>query len=265
MLGEELHPKLWASYLNFTKPEIVSELHNSYLNAGADIITTNTFRTNPVAVDSSGLTIDKVKFVESSVELAKRNIYDGKVLIAGSNAPAEDCYQKKRTISRQELIDNHQTHISLLYEFGSDFILNETQSHFDEIEIICEFCAKENFPFVISIYFTNDGRILSGEKLDVLLDFVVKYSPIAVGLNCISFQTLQKILPELKMNYNFGFYCNVCKPASVSKKMSVDLSPQNYLEQIKPNITEKTKFIGSCCGSSPAYTKVLKDYFNAKN
>ncbi len=100
--GVKSEGELWTSLANIKNPDLVYNIHKSYIDAGADIITTNTFRTNPVAVNSQGK-IKFEKFVKASVQIAKDAAKDHNVLIAGSNAPAEDCYQIERKISRKEL------------------------------------------------------------------------------------------------------------------------------------------------------------------
>src|SRR5690606_37986424 len=104
-------------------------------------------------------------FVRKSVTIAIEARDNLPVLIAGSNAPAEDCYQAERTLSKKDITYNHHKHIDLLMNAGCDFVLNETQSHIDEILIICKYCRKENIPFVISLFFNDELKLLSGEKL----------------------------------------------------------------------------------------------------
>ena len=84
---------IWMSRLNITHPEIIYEIHKDYILAGADIITTNTFRTNPAAFQGAGYPFDS-KYVIEAVKIAIDASNSSKVIIAGSNPPAEDCYQK---------------------------------------------------------------------------------------------------------------------------------------------------------------------------
>src|SRR5664279_3049348 len=95
---------LWMSLANLTHPEKVIELHRQYINAGADIITTNTFRTNPYAIKEYSLKEKECNpglntFVEKSVELTRKAVQGTPVLIAGSNPPAEDCYQTNTNLN----------------------------------------------------------------------------------------------------------------------------------------------------------------------
>ena len=148
----EMHEQLWSSYANIIAPDKVVKVNKEYINAGADIITTNTFRTNPLAYKNASLKISNSEFVKISVKLTKDAVAENnEIFIAGSNPPAEDSYQQYRTATKREILTNHKNHIDMLWENEVDFILNETQSYFDEIKIICEHCSKNTIPFIISL------------------------------------------------------------------------------------------------------------------
>ncbi len=154
LLQQKLKPKgsLWMSYANIGNPDKVYSIHKKYIEAGADIITTNTFRTNPTALKEFPK-LKSEKLVKAGVGLSLKAKNKLPILIAGSNAPAEDCYQEKRTITNKELSYNHKKHIDCLISSGCDFILNETQSHLDEIKIIAKYCFKQKVPYVVSFFF----------------------------------------------------------------------------------------------------------------
>jgi homocysteine S-methyltransferase len=250
---------LWMSYANIENPEKVFEIHKKYIDAGADIITTNTFRTNPSALKGSANSrLNQDMLVKKSVSLAFRAKDKMPVFVAGSNAPAEDCYQEKRTLSIKDITYNHHKHIDLLISSGCDFILNETQSHFDEIKIIAEYCNKNNIPYILSLFFKNDLKLLSGENLFNVVKFVLDNEPLAVGFNCIIPETFKKALLKLNNTYNWGFYLN-CGSGNYSDEIiKCGVSPKEFVKQIKLSLKKNPSFIGSCCGSSPAHIKEIK-------
>ncbi len=254
---------LWMSYANIESPKKVFEVHKKYIEAGADIITTNTFRTNPSALKNFPK-INRENFVKASVALAFEARNDLPILIAGSNAPAEDCYKEERTLSVKELVYNHHKHINLLMTEGCDFILNETQSHLDEIKIISEYCNKKNIPFLISFFFKNDLKLLSGENLFDAVKFVYDYEPLAIGFNCIMPETFKKVLSGIKDDYNWGFYLNCGSGNYTDEIIKCAVSPKIYLNKVKSSLKKNPSFIGSCCGSSPAHTKGIKKLFDER-
>ncbi len=253
---------LWSSVANIQNPESVVELHREYIQAGADIITTNTFRTNPAALKKSSSKISEEDFVKAGVNIAMEAVHKDQIIIAGSNAPAEDCYQKERTITKNELEYNHNKHIELLWNYGCDIIWNETQSHLDEITMICEFCSSNKIPFVLSLYFTEDLKLLDGEKLEYAVKLIEFFSPVAIGFNCIRPKIFYNYIGNNKLPEKWGAYFN-CGLGNVNdENISCGIDPTSYTDSITPLLKMNPFFIGSCCGSSPSHTRALKGKIN---
>ncbi len=253
---------LWSSIINIKNPEKVIALHKEYIDSGADIITTNTFRTNPTVYKQSNINFSNEEFVLRSVQLAIEACDKKEIIIAGSNAPAEDCYQTKRTIPKYELEYNHKKHIELLWESGVDVIWNETQSHLDEIEIISKFCSSNSIPFVMNFFFTSEFNLLSGEPLTKAINMVEDYSPLCIGFNCIKPELFIKYSENNVLPKSWGLYLN-CGAGNVEdKNISCGIEPKDYIELIKPFLESNPLFVGTCCGSNPNHTKAIKEYFN---
>lgn len=250
---------LWSSSLNISDPDKVSELHSKYINAGAEIITTNTFRTNPTAYHGKQIRISNEELVKKSAKLAIQSRGEKNILIAGSNAPAEDCYQIERKISHDELYINHLHHIEYLWKSGVDFILNETFSHFDEIKIVCELCDQQNIPFILILYLNDDLQILSDEFLYDVIEYITQFSPIAIGINCISPATFRKIEFDKLHAIRWGFYLNCGAGKVTDEIIECGVSPKEYATIIQNNLQYNPLFIGSCCGSSPTHTAAIKE------
>jgi homocysteine S-methyltransferase len=251
----------WMTKINTEHPEVLFSLYKDYITAGADIITTNTFRTNPISLKYQSLSYNITDLIKRTVDLAFLARANSSVLIAGSNPPAEDCYQDERTVSYDELMNNHHKHIDLLLNSGVDFILNETQSHFDEINIICKYCSWNNIPFIISLYVTDDLRILSGEALDDVLNFILQFKPLAIGFNCIKPEILFKIIEKYEMNFNWGAYLNILNQDSSSNNIETNVTPEQYQEIVKQILPYKPSFVGGCCGTNPEHIAKIRELF----
>ncbi|MCU7495601.1 MAG: homocysteine S-methyltransferase family protein [Ignavibacteria bacterium] len=263
MQGLNTDEYLWTSLAGVNNQEMVIRIHKDYIDAGADIITANTFRSNPAAVIKSGLSgISSELLVKRNMDAAKTARGDEPVLIAGSNAPAEDCYEEKRTLSLKELESNHLNHINLLLLNGADFILNETQSHFDEIKIICRYCQKNKIPFVMSLFITNEGRLLSGEKAKDVIGFILRHGPLAVGLNCISPRILDSFLSDFQFSSNWGAYLNCGSGNYKDEVIGCGIDENTYGDIVKKMLPLRPSFIGSCCGSNKGHTKIIRDILN---
>lgn len=255
---------LWSSMLNLTAPDLVCNLHREYISHGAEIITTNTFRTNPVALEKAGVLDNAENIVKKSIEIVFQAFEqeETETLIAGANPPAEDSYQKERTLSPSKIEYNHKKHIELLWENGCDFILNETQSHFDEIKIISKFCRNNRIPYVISLFFTPELRILSGEMLVDVIDSLHEYSPDVISINCIGKNEFSKVKFHSYFREIKGLYLNVGSGNYNDEHIACGINPEEYLKIISSINSKNFIFIGSCCGSGPNHTKLLKDYFS---
>jgi len=249
----------WMSHANILYPEFVKDVHSEYISAGADIITTNTFRTNPAALYNSGFTSEHL--VQTAVGLAKEARKDfPHILLAGSNAPAEDCYQYKRNLTLNELRNNHHKHIDLLMSAGCDFILNETQSHLDEIKIICQYCSENNIPYVLSIFCTNELKLLSGEDLLSIMPIIASFSPVTIGFNCMHPDIFSKIMNSYIPVIPWGFYLNLGLGNYSDDKITNSLDESSYLKSIKMYLKYNPSFIGACCGSAPSHINVIREY-----
>jgi len=259
--GVSAHSKLWMSKANIDSPEIVEKIHKDYINAGADIITSNTFRTNPAAVNNSMFASEEL--VNASLQIAKQARGNSDVIIAGSNPPAEDCYQKDRYLIKNDLEMNHKTHIDLLLKYGSDFILNETQSHLDEIKIICEYCFNNKINYVLSLFVDEYMKILSGEDVSDVIKFILNYEPIAIAFNCSTISAFLEFYKANELNFNWGMYLNCGDGSFRNTDIACGVSPKKYVEIVRNILPKKPIFIGACCGSSQAHIKKIKELLDA--
>lgn len=250
------HSPLWSSKKNIEDPENVFNLYEAYLKAGADILSTNTFRTNPIAFELSDSNRNYKNFVKDSVNITLEAAKKYDILVAGSNAPAEDCYNKERKLSKEKLEYNHKNHIDLLVESGVSFILNETFGHLDEIKIVSDYCEKNNIPFVLSLFMNDDNKILSGHKLEEVYAFLSDKGPLAVTINCATIETY--ILLRNRGFFFDGFYLN-CGSGNYSDKLiKTGISPSVYKDLAK-HFSDRNQFmLGACCGSGPNHIAELR-------
>ena len=145
-----------------------------------------------------------------------------------------------------------------------DFILNETQSHFDEIEIICRHCSENSIPFIVSLFITSELKIMSGEDVTEVFNFIKDHSPIAIGINCIYPETFDLLLSNYSFNYKWGFYLNCGSGSYSDLKILEGISPSEYRKIVKENYMLNPFFVGSCCGSTPLHTKAIKGIIDAE-
>ena len=266
--GIKPYRELWTTLANVEFPQLVEEVHSEYILNGAEIITTNTFNSNPVSLKLAGYK-DKTteELVETAVNIAKSAATknNANVLIAGCNAPAEDCYQRERTVSKSELRDNHVKHIRALWNAGVDIIWNETHGHWDEIEIVCEYCETENLPYAINLYFEDDLKLLSGEPVAEAVEKIsVNFPNAIIGFNCIAPSDFYDFVKSYFVEKQWGFYLNCGGEDKHNGEMVCAISPEMYVEYVSKIINQNTIYVGSCCGSNPEHTKAIKEFLIEK-
>jgi len=257
---------LWSAEALLTHPEIVQHIHEDYIEAGAQIIITNTFRTTRrafaklgIADEAHAATILACQLVQQAIKHASPGY---EVYIAGSMAPLEDCYSPELTPSNQDLLQEHAVYAQDLKAGGVDFLLLETMITLRETLAAMQAARQLAMPFAVSFCTNEQGTLLGGEPLDEVVKEVEKHDPIFLGINCVTPFIATKALQTLK---------NVTKiPLSVYAQgdgapddgegwqFVEENTLDNYMIDVKHWIEDGAQIIGGCCGTSPAYIERLR-------
>ena len=254
---------IWMTSIIKDNPQAISNIYTQYLEKGADILTTFTFRTNPFSLGNyysrtKNNYISSSEYVEQAVKLVSNLKINDNFLIAGSNPPVEDFYSKRRIKDYEVLKDNHYNHIHDLIKSGSDFIINETIGHFDEIDIVSKICYNNNFPSVISIYFEKDLNLICGKSVYEAISYLdSNFNLLAISTNCIDYKIFKKFTEKSNFLSNlknrFGYYLNCY---DLDKSLINDIL--NEFDIFNP------VFVGTCCGSTPDFTNCVLNHYNCK-
>ncbi len=259
--GVDTSSVLWSAKVLLSNPEIVKSIHIEYIKAGADIITTNTFRTNPFTLKQVNLKLTSFELVNKAVNIARKatSITDKKILIAGSNAPADDCYLTYRCLSQSELEKNHREHIENLIESKVDFILNETFGDKEEAILVSKICNEYLFPFAISLLIDFELKTFFGQDLRQTLEELIAFQPVFVSLNCSRPEIILKALNILSEYQPFCVYPNLGSVESFNTGNLVrDFSKDQLKEFLHVVINKGVKVIGVCCGGNPDDIKLIR-------
>lgn len=258
-LGVPQQEHIWLTAALYTHYEAILQVHREYIEAGADCITTNTFRTNPIALEK--VAADRYKNpVELAVKCAQDAAAGTSVLIAGSNPPAEDSYQVERTLYRQKLAYNHRKHIDQLMTAGVDFILLETFGHWDEADIASEWCEQGSIPYAISFYCTPDMRLLSGENLECVFNQYKSSNALSAGVNCVPPSLFRKLAAGTELPERFGCSCNCGVTSPDSGIIEASIPPSEFSEFMQ-SVDVHYTLLGACCGSTPNHISSLRKVF----
>ena len=205
--------------LNITRPDIISDIHRRYLDAGADIITTNTFNSQVISQEDYHLQADAQEMAYEGARIAramadKYSTQDKTRFVAGSVGPTNKTCSispdadnpAARNITYDELFDAYFSQIEALIEGGVDAILIETI--FDTLNAKAAIAAavdtmdrsSSRLPIMLSVTINDlGGRTLSGQTLDAFLASISTFPIFSVGVNCS--------YTKLKFRIRIAHYC----------------------------------------------------------
>lgn len=262
---------LWSAGCLITDPEVIRQIHIDYINAGAQIITTNTFRTTRRTFEKVGKGNEAKKYTILACNLAKEAILKtGKkdVLIAGSVAPLEDCYSPELVPSDKDLKKEHLEYVKDLKSGGVDFIFAETMISLREIQAVCEAVKKVSLPIAVSFCCKDNGDLLSGESLSDAVSAVEKFTPLFLSVNCMSPDSISKVIKKLRKltDLPIGAYGQGDGEPSDDEgwKFSGKDNLKDYLEYAEGWIKNGVQIVGGCCGTNPEYIKSLSSFIPGK-
>ena len=255
---------LWSANALMVHPEIVLQIHTEYVEAGADIITTNTFRTTRRTLRRANLPDRSLQLTNSAVGLARQareSFPDRELLIAGSMAPLEDCYRPDLVPPDHELDEEHSELAGRLAKGGVDFIILETMNTIREAYAACRAARAVGKEAVVSFICDRRGCLLGGESLRDAITSVADLSPAAVSVNCVSPRHMSAALEEMKAaaTVPWGVYGNVGVPESDKHgwEFTHDVLEKEYGSFAREWQKAGASIIGGCCGTTPAYTREI--------
>lgn len=258
---------LWSAnaLMNDRDAKILQQIHEDYLRAGADIITTNTFRTHRRALAPSGNADRALELTRRAVDIARAAIAnvpsDKPRFMAGSISTLEDCYRPDLVPSDNELRAEHSERIHHLIECGVDLMLIETINTIREAVIMAKLATITGAPVVVSFVCDRDGKLLSGETLTEAANQLLPLGICAIGVNCGPTPNLAKPLAELQIACGKDFpliaYGNIGYADEKIGWVNTDSeNPKDYCEHASH---WPVKIVGGCCGTTPEHIEQLRN------
>lgn len=236
--------------LNLTNPDLVYSVHKAYAEAGADIISTNTFGVN-------GLKFDNVpEVVRAAVALAKKT---GKK-VALDMGPLGKLLKPSGELEFEEAYNLYKE-VILAAKDDVDIIFFETMTDLYEIKAGV-LAAKENcsLPVFVSMMFDTDGRLLTGADIETAVTTLEGLRVDAIGMNCglgpaemLPFLKVMRSLTSLPMlaNPNAGL------PRSENGRTVFDVDADTFAQKVQEIAEIGMSYLGGCCGTTPAHIEAL--------
>ena len=280
--GAKMHKDLWCGTCSVESPDLVKKVHEEYILAGADIITTNTYATTPIAMKQYGFDNQVNEFNKKSVQLAKEAIKNSNkdIAIAGSVSTFGSLYK----YGLEAMKPGFKEQLNILSNEGVDLIILEAMSsQADIVETIIECSSQTKLPVWLSISCVindNTNKVMLGyndtvdtdtnvyEDFETSMDNFSKIhqGPILIAHSDIEVTGQAIKIAKKKFNGVLGAYPNRGHYEKPHWKFVDNITPSEYLEKAKSWVGNGTQIIGGCCGVGVEEIKaisVLKKNQNA--
>lgn len=257
--------------LVLTRPDVIEKIHHQYLEAGADIICTNTFGGTPLVLNEYNLGAKAEEINKRAVEIARQAVdnyttSDWPRFVAGAMGPTTKTLSVTGGITFDELEENFFVQAKALIEAGADVLLLETSQDMLNVKAgtlgvtrAFEVTGKE-LPVMISGTIEPMGTTLAGQTIDAFYISIEHIQPLSVGLNCATgpeFMTDHiRSLAELSTGY-ISCYPNAGLP---DEEGCYHESPESLSQKLK-GFAEKgwLNIVGGCCGTTPAHITAIRE------
>lgn len=265
LLSEDSSASL-PDLLSLKRPGLVLALHEEYLEAGCDVVETNSFNSNPLVFESFGSKKSASECAKISAILARKAVEKFSTVerprfVAGSVGPIFD----KNGLMQDErlLLEAFSVQISALADGGADLLIFETMQ--DIIQLNSALAAAEkiakNIPIIVSIS-GKSGITHTGTPFEEIVRGISKHESLAFGLNCEDLESITEDIEIIKKTSDLPFVImpNLGLPEKTDGKLVYKTTPEEFAGKMGGIIRKHNpKIVGGCCGTTPLHIKALAD------
>jgi S-methylmethionine-dependent homocysteine/selenocysteine methylase len=262
---------MWSADIMLNEPQLVIDLHKEFIDAGARVITLNTYTATPQRLkreNASGqleyLHQQAMSAAQEAIALAQCNV---DVLIAGCLPPLVASYRPEVALSFEDSLVSYRRLVALQLP-ASDLFICETMSSITEARAACTAAMESGKPVWLAFTISDEHpeQLRSGESLEQALLAIDAFNVQATLLNCSQPEAINTCWPLLKMKHRkIGAYANgfvsvdSLYPGDTVEELKTrqDMSPQQYAEHAISWAHNGASIIGGCCEIGPEHIKAL--------
>jgi len=266
--GVDISGERWSADAAIHHATTLQQVHEAYLAAGAEGITTNTFRAHERAFHRAGRADELDEVIATSVHLARaaRDRVNAQALILGSIGPLEDCYVPERAPSFRECFAEHSRAIERLLHAGVDLIVLETMGTAREAVAAARAAAAQAAGrWIVSCLGSSDaapGVLLGGDSMRGVIETCD--TAYAIGVNCVpaphALAHVQWLRAHVAASTRVMAYANTGQMDEPGVWRNTDaVEPARYADYARHWRDAGANIIGGCCGTTPATIRALAD------
>jgi len=244
--GVDTSAAAWSAQALVDAPHLVQSVHAAYVEAGATVHRTNTFRTRARTVGARW-----PKLAALAASLAQAAVPHGQ-RVAGSLGPIEDCYRPDLARTDEEAERDHEALAWLLADEGADLLMCETFPSGDEAVVATRAAGRTGLPVWTSLTAGPSGDLHDAPTLAEAAARVVDAGAELVFVNCVAAtRTLAYVEALARRGLPFGVYANA------ATWNGERISDDAYVQCAREWIARGARAVGSCCGTTPRTTRAL--------
>ena len=264
--------------LNVTQPDVVSEVHREYLQAGAIILETNTFGANAIRLERYGLEAKARDFNRAGVQLAREAVTQmrekqaSEAFVAGAIGPLGVRVGGDSKVSEDEAYAAFAEQVKALAEggpgVGADLLVIETVMAMNEVKLALRAARTEapDLPVIAMVTVDNDGNCLDGTSAEEAARLIESWGADAVGCNCsegpqIVLSTIERMRAVTQLP--LAAMPNAGMPKVVDGRHLYLTSPEYMASFARKFVKAGARFVGGCCGTTPQHTRAMRGALRA--
>ncbi|HEV8346169.1 MAG TPA: homocysteine S-methyltransferase family protein, partial [Vicinamibacterales bacterium] len=247
--------------LNVTQPDLVAEVHQEYVRAGADIIETNTFGANRIKLGSFGLA-DRLHAINEQGAKIARHAADERAYVAGAIGPLGIRIEPWGKTGVDEARDYFREQAAALADGGVDLFVLETFRDLNEIcAAIDAVRSVSDAPIVTQMTTEEDGNTLDGTPPERFTPELEARGASVIGVNCAvgpapMLDTIERM--EAVTRLKLSAQPNAGKPRDVEGRNIYLCSPEYMASYARRFILHRVRIVGGCCGTTPEHIRQIK-------
>ncbi|SDH16784.1 homocysteine S-methyltransferase family protein [Halanaerobium congolense] len=253
--------------LNIEKSKEIVEIHKSYLKAGAEILTTNTFGANALKMEEIDYSVEEV--ISAAVENARRAVVESGIeaAVALDMGPLGELLEPMGSLTFDEAYNLYQQQVLVGVEAGADLIHIETIADLYEARAAV-LAAKENsnLPVFCTLTFEEDGRTFTGGSIRSMISVLEGLGVDGIGLNCsLGPEKLEPLVEEVLQYSKLPviMQANAGLPVMENGETVFKISPAEYFKPLARLYEKGLAVIGGCCGTNEEFISLIAE--NLKN
>jgi methionine synthase / methylenetetrahydrofolate reductase(NADPH) len=249
--------------LNLSQPDLIRSIHHEYLQAGAEVIETNTFGANSFRLGRHSLGNQTREINVCGARLAREAAKSYDVFVAGSVGPLGVRIEPLGKIALQEAREAFREQIAALVEGGIDLVILETFGYVEELHqaLLAARDVKPEMPVVAQVTIDEDGICLDGSTPETFTPRLEEWGADVIGCNCsvgpvAMLDAVERVraLTSLPLSAQ----PNAGMPRSVEGRNIYLCSPEYMASYARKFVAAGVRFVGGCCGTTPDHIRVMK-------